>query len=506
MDPGASSGGLPPEGRSLAPSLVITGVKFAGINIVSLATATLAGILNARLLGPRLLGVWATATIVLAYIPFLPLGVDHAAAREIPLLRGAGRADEADEVRRIYFSFALLVATVCSVVVAVFAVVLRLDPLLFRSLLVVSLLGLLTSVGRWAVILLKADNQFSWAGLADALRSFGLLIATPLIYLLGLPGLWLGALIGNVVSTGVAWRRVHYWPRLHWNARLLRRLVGFGAPIMLVSIAQILSTTGDRILVLAFLGTSALGIYGIGRTFTQVLGVSGGIVGPVIYPPDHGEVWPDRDAASLRNLVVAPTLVLAATLPLTLGFAWFGLPVLIKWLLPAFQSGVLPAQILFVATAAYLLAGTSDYLLVALRRQVLSLLLYAGGVALGLLLEYLALRLGWGLWGVATGAAVSSAVYSVVIIVVAQRHCMVPRRERVSNVLNGVLPLGLALVLCVATDRLWPAVPEMPLLHVAGWALAKAFVVLVACLPVSIVVLNHGWPEWRTVLLGGRVC
>jgi len=483
---------------------VNTGAKFAGINIASLAVATLAGILNARLLGPHLLGVWATASIVLAYLPFLPLGVDHAAARDIPLLRGAGRTDESEDVKRVYFWFAVLVACASAAAVALAALVLPLDPLLSRSLLVVAALGVVMSVGRWAIILLKADNQFSWAGSADACRSVGLLIATPLIYVWGLPGLWLGNLVGALASTGFAWGRLRYGPRFRWNAALLRRLIGFGVPIMLVSIAQIVSMTGDRMLVLGFLGTSALGIYGIGRTFTQVLMVSGGIVGPVVYPRITERYGRTGDATSLQRLVVAPTLVLAATLPLAVGFAWFGLPVIIEWLLPSFRPGILAAQILFIATAAYLLAGASDYLLIALRRQVLSLLLYVGGVALGLLLEYGALRVGWGLAGVASGVALSSAVYAVVIIMVAQRHCGVPPTEQIRNVLRGILPLGLAVVLCVAIEHFAPPEGYPPLLQAVGWAGVKAVTVLLACLPFSIRLLNREWPEWRAIVLGRR--
>ena len=491
---------VPRVSRSLASSLVDTGAKFAGINMASLAVATLAGILNARMLGPHLVGVWATASIVLAYLPFLPLGVDHAAARDIPLLSGAGRTDDAEEVKRVYFWFALLVACASAAVVAVAALVLHLDPLLSRSLLIVAVLGVLTSVGRWAIILLKADNQFSWAGSAEGCRSVGLLIATPLIYVLGLPGLWVGNLVGAAASTGLAWGRLRYRPRFRWNAVLLRRLIGFGVPIMLVSIAQIVSMTGDRILVLGFLGTSALGIYGIGRTFTQILMASGGIVGPVVYPRITERYGRTGDAASLQRLVVAPTLVLAATLPLTIGVAWFGLPVIVEWLLPAFRPGILPAQILFVATAAYLLAGASDYLLIALRRQVLSLLLYVGAVALGLLLEYGALRVGWGLAGVAGGVALSSSVYAVVIIMAAQHHCRVPPKAQIRNVVRGLLPLGLAVVLCVAIDHFAPSQGHTPLLRAGGWAGVKAVAVLLGCLPFSIPLLNREWPEWRAVV------
>ena len=365
-------------------------------------------------------------------------------------------------MKRVYFWFALLVACASAAVVAVAALVLHLDPLLSRSLLIVAVLGVLTSVGRWAIILLKADNQFSWAGSAEGCRSVGLLIATPLIYVLGLPGLWVGNLVGAAASTGLAWGRLRYRPRFRWNAVLLRRLIGFGVPIMLVLIAQIVSMTGDRILVLGFL---ALGIYGIGRTFTQILMASGGIVGPVVYPRITERYGRTGDAASLQRLVVAPTLVLAATLPLTIGVAWFGLPVIVEWLLPAFRPGILPAQILFVATAAYLLAGASDYLLIALRRQVLSLLLYVGAVALGLLLEYGALRVGWGLAGVAGGVALSSSVYAVVIIMAAQHHCRVPPKAQIRNVVRGLLPLGLAVVLCVAIDHFAPSQGHTPLLR-----------------------------------------
>jgi O-antigen/teichoic acid export membrane protein len=256
---------------------------------------------------------------------------------------------------------------------------------------------------------------------------------------------------------------------------------------------QILSINGDKKLVLGFLGTTAVGIYGLGRSFTQVLAVSGGIIGPVLYPRITERYGQTRDVASLKNLVALPTLVLGAFLPLLLGYAWFGLPALVRWLLPAFQPGVLSAQILFVATAIYLITGTSVYLLAALRHQVLSLFLYAGGVGLGLAFEYVALRVGWGLAGVAVGAAVGNMVYSFVIIVVALHFCRAGLAEQVGNAVFAMLPTLLVVAICVMVAQLWPVSVSESILVSLGGAFARGTLVALISLPLSGWVFRRAW-------------
>jgi stage V sporulation protein B len=477
-----------------------SGAQFAGASLAAFVAAALAGIINARLLGPELLGVWSTAGIVLAYLPFLPLGVDHAAARDIPLLGGAGRSAEADQVKHVYFSLALLVAVVSALAIVVYAAFATIPPLLRWSLIVVAVLGVVTSIGRWAIVLLKADSNFGWAGLADSLRSLCLVLAIPLVYWFGLVGVWIGNLLGGVASLALAWRTLRFRPRLRWDGTLLRRLAGFGAPIMAASIAQTLSLTGDKMLVLGFLGTGSLGVYALGRNFGQVLVLSGGVVGPVLYPRIAERFGKTQDVTTLANLIVAPSLLLGATLPAVTALAWFTLPVAIEWFLPAFRSGILSAQILFVATAAYLLCGSSVYLLLTLERQVLVLVLFGASVVLGLVLEFVALRSGFGLGGVAAGVGVSNLIYAVVIAAVAQRLCRVPPRVVAWNLVNAALPLIATVVLCLAVDALWPPRPPVPILAAAAQAIASAVIVAVCCLPWSLVLLNRAVPDWRQLV------
>jgi len=228
-----------------------------------------AGIINTRLLGPKNFGIWITATIIFFYLPFFNFGVDYGANQEIPLWRSRHRPEEADEVKRVYFTFALLFIIPAALAVVIFTWLVSLEPLLAWSLRVVALMGIIASLTRWAVIVLKSENQFGRAGMVEVCDPLGRLLACPLIYLLGLPGMWFGSLAALVLGAGLGWRSTGFRLRLSLKWSILRRLARFGFPVMLTSIVQVLSFTGDRMLVLGFLGTAALGLYGLGQALPR---------------------------------------------------------------------------------------------------------------------------------------------------------------------------------------------------------------------------------------------
>lgn len=486
-----------PAAPSLARSMLRSGGSFASLNMASLAASMVAGLFAAKALGPELLGVWNTATIVLAYLPFLTFGLDHAAARELPLLRGAGRHDEGELLRSLYLSVALPVALLASAVIVAVALAGGWREELRTSLLVVAVLGIFYCYSRWGVILLKSDHRFGPAAIIDGTRSFAMAACIPLILALGLRGVWVAHVAGAVVGALLVRAWVGRFTARRWDPVRLRAMMSFGLPVMMVSIAQMLSTTGDRMLVLAYLGTTTLGYYGVARTFTQVLQASGGIVGPIVYPRMTERLGQTGQVSTLLPLVVVPTQILGALLPVAVAAAWFGLPVMIEWLLPEYGAAIPAARLLSLSMAAYLICGAADYLLVSAQRQLLSLALYAGGVAFALVLEALALGSGYGLTGVAAGAGIGNIVYTVVVLLVAQRLAGQSRTESRRVTRRSVLPLMLVTAMCLLSDAYWP-VPGHGL-GTAPAALLRWLAVSAVCLPATVWVLDHARPGWRSV-------
>ena len=259
---------------------------------------------------------------------------------------------------------------------------------------------------------------------------------------------------------------------------------------MLTSIAQILSTTGDRLLILAFLGTSDTGIYSLGRSITQILVITGGVVGPVLYPLLTEHYGKTKDVASLRQFIKVPTVALGAVLPLIMGYVYFSIPVLFHWLLPAYESGISSAQILFWGVAIYQVSGVSIYLLVALNRQVLSFVLYSGGVCLGLALEYLALNIGMSLLGVAIGSAVSNVVYTMVLVFLSLRFCKFDMKTQIRTTVFAVSPMFVLLVCCIFLDKIFVSSVGSGVWRDIVMFILKGTLVSIIVLPYSFLILK----------------
>src|SRR5262249_12251865 len=121
--------------------------------------------------------------------------------------------------------------------------------------------------------------------------------------------------------------------------------------------------------------------------------------------------------AALRSLVLKPPLVLACLLPLVIGPVSLLLPVVIRLWLPAYVPAIAATRIVVVGIFFFSVLGVTDYFLVTTNQ--LGRYAVFGGIALGLniLFDYIALRLGYGINGIAVaGTPVTYFIYSTIII------------------------------------------------------------------------------------------
>jgi O-antigen/teichoic acid export membrane protein len=245
------------------------------------------------------------------------------------------------------------------------------------------------------------------------LEEFTFLPVYGVLWIVGVRGwaLLLAGLVGaDLLTACVAWRRLARrgffanfgWPSLEQT----RQIWSYGMRGQIGGAFALVNLRLDFVLLGVFASTAVVGSYAVASKFAELLRLPSLALTYVLYPQFAREAQADRASAAQRaRRLLLPALAVTVVAAIPAGIlAEVALPLLYG---RAFQSAVLPAQILLVGLCVEGAAGVMIAYLYGIGRPGLNSLALGAGAALTVLLDILLIpRFG------AVGAAVaSSAAY-----------------------------------------------------------------------------------------------
>jgi O-antigen/teichoic acid export membrane protein len=455
---------------SLRRKIVRDAVMLNVGTIIGQVLAVVQSLLVMRVLDPTGYGTWLGLVVLLSYAGYAHFGVENGLGIRLPYYRGLEDTERELRVSDTSYAVWTLSAGVLSVAILLYAAFFTEPSLLRTGLLVVSAMVPLKQqvafVERW----LGSRAEFMRIILINVLLSIlSFCLVVPLAYWLGIRGVMYGTLIASVLPfvMHVGWSG--YRPMGHFDREMLWELMRVGFPLMLVSLSWVLVMSIDRMLVLALLGTTSLGYYGVtglgGGFLYGILSKAGAAMSPHITETIGRS---DGAPASLRGYLIQPTLILGTLALAGVSALVLVVPLVVQSYLPQFAPG-LPAFYIFVPGFYFLgitMSAGNILSVILMSRERQRNLLYLQGSALlcEVLLCVLMVRHGGGLAGVALASTIAYAVYGLGIVYSASRYVLVESSERRAFLRAIAIPFlyaaavigsGLGLEAYVADGSLW---------------------------------------------------
>lgn len=395
----------------------------------------------AYFLGPAIWGLWQGTRLVLVYGACLHLGAQYGMQREIPILRGKGETLQQTTIINVTLTFILGVAVFVSLGVMLSTFILVMGSELRLMLRFISVMLVLEYIRVFFGTVFRANNSFDIVSRITVIDGLGHLFSVALVVPFGLLGFLGGQVLRLLAVTAYSCLRRPCNPRPEWKYTVLKPLVWIGFPMMLAVLAYAVFTSSDRLLILGFLSTEELGFYSLGTLIFMPLMLIFNVSNSVMFPRFAERYGETEDPRTLRRYITVPMENLAAFIPVCIGVIFIALPFLTEVFLPEYVEGVSAARILLFGLFFYAIAGMAGNMLVTINKQVTYLGILAGSALLNLCLSYGALRLGYGILGVAASTSVSYIVYSLVSIGVAMRYSIASWNEFARLVWKLVWPL-----------------------------------------------------------------
>lgn len=382
------------------------------------ALGTLSALVLRWGLDPAQLGVYTGLRLFLDNTNRSSLGVGLGAVQEIPILRAAGRAEEARKIADIAYTTNTITCLIYAVGLVSWAFVRTMvepgGPLAAEwtwGLVAIAALTLLKRYESFLIAVLRAHQEFVLTTELDILEaSVSALVFGAGIWLAGLWGLL--ASVGALLAIKIAYLHARSTLRFHWAWEFptVARLMRVGLPILANTAVFGAVLSLDRVLILWRVpdGERALGLYSIAIMGTSwSLDLAGRIV-LVLYTAFQTTLGRTRDLVEVARQAVRATEAQAPILAAGSAVAYVVGPVFLGALIPKYAAGLPAMRPLLPGMMLLGLAWPARQMLIALDRPYRLCLATLAGLAVTTVAGAIAAEHA-GIVGVAWGMSVGYA-------------------------------------------------------------------------------------------------
>lgn len=436
------------------------GIAFA--QYIVRGTLMLRTLVAARLLGPEALGAWNAIQLVLDNGGLLLFGTQQGLDQMVPARLGAGDREGERRVKRAaLFNILLLTmlyATCCLVWISVGESRIR-DAWGFAGMGVALACVVATNLSNYHTSVQRSHGDMvtvgNWMLIQGAIGGVLGLALTPVLGVWGLLGGWAVGCVSALAYTSVRSRgRAPMSPAP--GAEGLD-LVQTGFPLFVFLASSLMMRQLDRLIILRFLGIEMLGYYGLAVMALAFLLYAPDAVTYVLYPRlqrDYAASGNDPEAIRERveKVLRASSMLVPALAALVFLFSGPA----IQLLLPKFAPGVAAMRVLCFGAVGLAFGNFASIVLMTVGRQTLLMPGAVLSAVAGAGFDLLAVRLGYGITGVAWATVATYSASGALLLTMALMGLAMRPRRVVGLLARLFLPLAVALVLAVAIQRLVP--------------------------------------------------
>ena len=404
-------------------------------NIYSKLTIIISGVLIGRWVAPDDYGIWVALNILPSYVYWMQLGTANGLGRELPLTLGKGDTDAAKAFIGTAFYFHLVVVISSVVLLAILSIFFEVKE------------SAKWSYGLWFIIFYTATTLISglFYIIARSYRHFASLSALLIVQsTISLLGLWL---VKYYSLYGLYYRMFFsqlfllagyvFLYRKHIAFKLdtgkLKELIKIGFPIFLAGYVALIFSIADRSLAARYLSSEQLGIYGFALFVYSGVQILSSTICDVLFPEMVLEYSKHENAEILWKTVKKYWIYHLIILPIPITIIWFTIPYLLKAVVPKYVLAAEPAQILLIGGVVWSFTGVLGNFLNCVRKS------WSYTLCLGLCTVvfwigcYIAVKLGYGLKGLAWANVFSVGVFFISTFIVASSFLLNEENHKLSR-------------------------------------------------------------------------
>lgn len=383
------------------------------------------GILVPRLLDPSTYGIYKAFLIIPVYVRAGHLGAVSGLSRQIPFFLGKEDKESLWDSVRVAYTFSIGSALLSCAVLVAYSFTLQ---------------DMRTRIGLWIFLVFVVSGQQSKLQETYLLGYQKFVAVSRLnlaqnVYstLLAVAGAWSFGLIGVIVATAidgvltlVLFRKVSGigFPGLSFDRRVTKELLSVGSPLLLTGLLNNVLVSVDKLVILKFLGTAALGYYSLAATFVLYMNDLSNLLSRVVFPRMVVRLGADEPLERITAFVHLPVTATSYAFPILVVWVHYFCVWGFHWVFPRYEPGAGVMEILTFSILPYSHFLSHMNLVVAMKRQLQILWMYPLAIGVTGLVAGLSVWLDWGIQGVAFGAVLGMFLFSILLYFYSERKLL----------------------------------------------------------------------------------
>ncbi len=430
----------------------------------------LRGFINAKWLGPELYGFWGALMFMVSFAYHLHLGTQEMIIKNVPKLISLGKNDEAEKVIRLSSTFFTIMLAVASSGFWLTALTLPSGtPALFRMGWLVAGIALpIEILFYFEQTVARAEGKLGCLSKALFWTNLSSLILTiALVPFFGLSGLYVAATVPTLAGLFYLRTSSTYSRKFMWQWSDLGPMLQAGWPIALMTVIFEAPGWIDRLVILAYAGTSNFGYYVLAVMAAQLFFLFPHVLTASVEPKLHHDFPLNGKPVDILPHLWLPLKMLSQIMPLAIAAFELLLPVLIERWLPAYKPAIPAIRVLIWGSLFMGFAISTKPFIVAINGQKSVLSFYLASIALNIYMSVTLLRNGYGILGAATGTTIAYGFCSLALLGFAFWKIGWKPRVVLSKMLSLYAPAlviaGSVIFLPALISRGFPSIPPQPI-------------------------------------------
>ncbi len=397
---------------------------FATSQYVARIASILRGFVVARLLGPTDYGSWVAVLVIYDLGAYIHLGILNGMTREIPFELGREEKEKAEAYRDSgYTAITVLTTLFLLVLLAVDLIGWKNHSPVTRVAL--PLIGIATALQIFCFVyhnIFRAYRRIGPISQAWVIQSLiNVALSIGLVLVVGIYGMFLALVAANLLSLIFLRARADWRFRFRFDKALMAKLLVRGGPILAYIFAGVLLRQVDKLVIIGNLSRAELGYYGIASTIAGMLIYITSSASFTLFPEFLARFGKTGEIAALGRTLKEPTYAFSIFVPVFLGFAYLWIHIPVVHVLPKFVPGIAAMRVLVCGTLFLSIASLPSYFLITVNRTKVLLI----GAAVLVVAEWgintALARAGYGIQGIALGAALCQFLYGTTLLAFAFR-------------------------------------------------------------------------------------
>jgi O-antigen/teichoic acid export membrane protein len=427
-----------------------------------------------RHLGASQYGLWMLVASLTYYFQLLDLGYGSGLVRHVADADARGDVNRVNSILStfvvVYSGLGLLACagTIALMLWAVPKFPHLSAPDIRRGQLVLAMMGVRMAIGFPMTVFGAATTARQRFALNNVVAIIVALANGAVTYLVLAAGHGLLTLVASTTMLGIvsyaayAWTARRAFPELRirpssFNRALVRDVTTFSMYLFIIDIAIQIGFNLDNVVVGAALGTSAVAVYAVTLRLAdyqrQLCNQFNGFLFPIVVRFRAA----GSDDALKEMLIEGTRIALVLVTGVTIGVIGFGAPLIVRWMGPGFEAGVVPLYVLAITGVVLVGQGPLGNILLGTGRHRLVAFVSLGEAVANLILSVILVRR-YGMLGVAVGTAVPVVLANLFILLPAAcRQVSLPVNRFLRLVLAAPATAAVpAIAACVALRLRYP--------------------------------------------------